>query len=68
MDILVKRPASIRWGDLKPSSGRMRGTGFVGVDARSDTGYSSAMPPSARHRLVWCARFLREALAREVRR
>jgi hypothetical protein len=39
MDILVKRPASIRWGDHKSSSGRMRGTGFPGVDARSDTGY-----------------------------
>jgi hypothetical protein len=39
MDIIVKRPASIRWGDHKSSAGRRRGTGFVGVDARLDTGY-----------------------------
>jgi hypothetical protein len=40
MEIIVKGPASIRWGDHKSSAGRRRGTGFVGVDARSDTGYS----------------------------
>ena len=39
MEIIVKGPASIRWGDHKSSAGRRRGTGFVGVDARSDTGY-----------------------------